>query len=82
MSLISSAAEKYLKKLPKKDLIKVLETIEALSINAFPQGCRKLTGEESVYRVRQGNYRVIYEIEGNKLLILILKIGHRKDICR
>jgi len=79
---ISSSAEKALKKLPGKDLIKVIETIQKLAIDPKPPGCRKLSGEEDVFRVRQGNYRIIYEIEGKKLLILVLKIGHRKDIYR
>jgi mRNA interferase RelE/StbE len=77
---ISLSAEKKLKKIPKKDLKKVIEKIQSLSITPFPQGCRKLSGEENIYRVRQGNYRVIYEVENKQLVILILKIGHRKDV--
>jgi mRNA interferase RelE/StbE len=80
--VISSTAEKALKKIPKKDLTKIVESIRVLAINPFPEGCRKLAGEEGTYRIRQGNYRIIYEIEGSKLRILILKIGHRKDIYR
>lgn len=79
---ISSSAEKKLKKIPKKDLVKVIEKIQSLSINPLPEGCRKLSGEENVYRVRQGNYRIIYEIENKKLIILVLKIGHRKDVYK
>ena len=79
---ISSSAEKALKKIPRKDLIKVIETIQKLGIDPKPPGCRKLSGEEDIFRVRQGNYRIIYEVEGKKLLILVLKIGHRKDIYR
>ncbi len=79
---ISASAEKSLKKIPKSELSKITETIQQLAINPFPVGCRKLTGEENAYRVRHGNYRIIFEVEGQKLLILILKIGHRKDIYR
>lgn len=79
---ISSAAEKSLRKIAKKDLVKIIDAIQILKINPFPEGCRKLAGEEGIYRIRQGNYRIIYEIEGKKLLILVLKIGHRKDIYR
>lgn len=79
---VSSTAEKALKKIPKKDLVKIVESIQILSINPFPDGCRKLAGEENTYRIRQGHYRIIYEVEGKKLFILILKIGHRKDIYR
>jgi mRNA interferase RelE/StbE len=79
---ISSSAEKSLKKISKKDIQKIIETIQHLAITPFPEGSRKLKGEENVYRVRQGNYRVIYEVLGNKLIILVLKIGHRKDIYK
>lgn len=79
---ISSTAEKSLKKITKKELLKIVEAIQILSINPFPEGCRKLAGEEGTYRIRQGDYRIIYEIEGKKLLILILKIGHRKNVYR
>lgn len=79
---ITASAEKSLKKIPKKDLEKVVEAIQVLAISPFPSGCRKLKGEEDVYRVRQGNYRIIYEIIDNKLIVLVLKIGHRKDIYK
>ena len=80
--LISASAEKALKKIPKKDRIKIVRLIQTLAISPFPQGVRKLMDEQSVYRVRQGNYRVIYELKNKKLIILILKIGHRKDMYR
>lgn len=80
--LISSSAEKRLKKIPKKDVSKIVAIIQSLTINPFPDGCRKLSGEEKIYRVRQGQYRIIYEVKNNELLILILKLGHRKDIYR
>ena len=80
--LISASAEKALKKILKKDRIKIVRLIQTLAISPLPQGVRKLMGEQSVYRVRQGNYRVIYELKNKKLIILILKIGHRKDVYR
>ena len=78
--LISATAEKALKKIPKKDRIKIIELIQTLAITPLPQGVRKLLGEQNIYRIRQGNYRVIYELRNKKLIILILKIGHRKNI--
>ena len=77
---VSASAEKALKKIPKKDLSKIIKTIEMLSIDPYPQGCRKISGEDDVYRVRKGNYRVLYEINGNELIIIVLKIGHRKNV--
>ena len=79
---ISKSAEKSLQRIPKKDILKVVQSIQSLAISPFPEGCRKLQGEENTYRIRQGNYRVIYEVEDNRLLILVLKIGHRKDIYK
>jgi len=79
---ISSTAEKALKKIPKKDVQKIIEAIQILGINPFPDGHRKLSGEENSYRIRQGNYRIIYEVDGKKLLILIFKTGHRKEIYK
>ncbi len=79
---ITATAEKSLNKIPRRDLKKVVEAIQVLAISPFPSGCRKLKGEEDVYRVRQGNYRIIYEVIDTKLVVLVLKIGHRKDIYK
>lgn len=79
---ISLSAEKALKKIPKKDIVKIVSLIQTLAISPYPSGCRKLSGEEYVYRVRQGTYRIIYEVQDKKLVILVLKIGHRKDIYK
>ena len=80
--VVSATAEKFLKKAPKKDVVKLVELIRTLAIQPRPQGCRKLSGEEDTYRVRHGQYRIIYEIRDRKLLVLVLKIGHRKDVYR
>ena len=79
---ISSSAEKALKKVPKKDVIKIVQTIQQLAISPFPEGSRKLKGEENTLTVRQGNYRILYEVLDKKLIILVLKIGHRKSIYK
>ena len=79
---ISASAEKSLKKIPTKDVLKLIQVMQALAANPRPVGARKLAGEENTYRVRQGSYRVIYELKDYVLLILVLKIGHRKDIYR
>jgi len=80
--VISSSAEKSLKKIPKKDVQHIVVAMERLAMHPFPVGSRKLSGYEKIFRIRIGKYRVIYEVEGHKLLILVLKIGHRKDIYR
>ena len=80
--LISQSAEKTLKKLPSKEATKVAIAIKKLAIDPRPQGCRKLYDEADTYRVRVGVYRIIYEVKDRLLRILVLKIGHRKDVYR
>lgn len=79
---IGRSAEKALAGLPKADLVRVLEHIKALGNNPYPPGCRKLAGEEDVYRIRSGRYRIIYEVLAKIILVRVLKIGHRKDVYR
>ena len=80
--LISQSAEKTLKRLSAKEAARVATAIEKLAIDPRPQGCRKLSGEADTYRVRVGVYRIIYEVKDWLLRILVLKIGHRKDVYR
>lgn len=70
------------KKIPKKDLVRVVAAIQSLAIDPYPPFCRKLAGEDSAYRIRQGVYRIIYEVQNRQLLIMVLKMGHRKDVYR
>ena len=72
---------KELKKVPKADLKKILSRIEQLGDDPRPMGCEKLTGNE-LYRIRQGNYRIVYSVQDNELTVWVVKIGHRKDVYR
>lgn len=78
---IKPTAVKELQKIPKRDVNKIIEKIRSLSSNPRPPGCEKLSADEK-YRVRQGRYRIVYSIEDDKLVVLIIKIGHRKDVYR
>ena len=78
---ISKTAERFLKKIPKRDISKVIESIKGLEEVPLPQNCQKLSTIENIYRIRQGNYRIMYEFR-QKYTIRILKIGHRKDVYR
>ena len=71
-----------LRALPKKDQKRIAARVDALAEDPFPSGAKKLSGKENIYRVRTGDYRVIYEVRKNVLLILVLKIGHRKEVYR
>jgi mRNA interferase RelE/StbE len=75
------SVDKDFSAIPKRDLRKVLRRIEMLSEDPRPSGCEKLTGQER-FRVRQGRYRIVYSIQGKDLTVWIVKVGHRKDICR
>ena len=72
---------KDLKKIPQKDLRKILKKIANLSDDPRPDGCEKLSGKEH-YRLRQGRYRIVYSIQDNELTVWVVKIGHRKEIYR
>lgn len=79
--LIKPSAVKELEALPTKDRRKVVTKIEALATEPRPHGCEKLSGQEH-YRVRQGDYRVVYGIDEGARTVLIVKIGHRRDVYR
>ena len=80
--LIANTAERQLKKLPAHIRQKVVAVIVALGFDPHPYGSKKLSGYEASYRVRVGDYRVIYEIERSEVTVTILKLGHRKEIYR
>lgn len=78
---IERSALKVLRKIPKADRNKIITAIEHLAINPRPYNAKKLTGRDG-WRIRINNYRVIYEIKDRICYILVLDIGHRKDIYR
>ncbi len=79
---LSASAEKALFKIPKKMVERITFELQALSHNPRPQGCKKLVGFQDVYRIRVGDYRIVYEIHAQIILVKVLKIGHRKEVYR
>lgn len=75
------SARKSLDKIPKKERLRIEGAIELLQSNPYPPAAIKLI-ERSEYRVRVGSYRVVYDIIKGRLVILVLTIGHRKDVYR
>jgi len=70
-----------LRKLPKLEIVKIIDKAESLSLNLHPIGSKKLSGTtENLWRVRVGNYRIIYLIEEKIKVVKITKIGHRRNI--
>ena len=78
---IKKSAARELEGLSKKDLPKVLKRIEALAENPRPAGAEKLAGVE-LWRIRQGDYRIVYSIEDKFLTVWVVKVGHRKEVYR
>ncbi len=77
----SKYIEKDLSKLPKVESRKILAKIDELKENPLPVGVIPLHGDlKGLYRIRSGNYRIVYQIEDRELFIFIVRIGHRKDI--
>ena len=79
---VSRTAEKQLKKLPPTDQPRVARAMLALTDDPFPRGSRKLSGYDDVFRIRVGRYRILYSVSQRALIIIVLKIGQRKDIYR
>ncbi|MFH1093405.1 MAG: type II toxin-antitoxin system RelE/ParE family toxin [Candidatus Omnitrophota bacterium] len=79
--LIKKSAAKELEKIPTRDLKKIVERIQSLADNPRPPGSQKPSQSE-LYRVRQGTYRIVYEIKDKELIIHVIKIGHRREIYR
>lgn len=78
---IKPSAVKEIESLPKKDRSRVIQKIKGLAVDPRPPGCEKLTGEDK-YRIRQGRYRIIYSIEDKELIVVVVKVGHRRDIYK
>lgn len=79
---VSRTAEKQLKKLPKEDRKRIVEATLELQNEPRPRGARKLSGYDDVYRIRVGRYRILYSVSETDIVIIILKIGRRKDVYR
>jgi len=78
---IKKSAIKELGIIPSRDLARIMERIGSLADDPRPQDSRKLSGEEK-YRVRKGNYRILYLIEDDLLIVCVVKVAHRKDVYR
>ena len=80
--LIKPSAAKELEALPrKKDRQRIADRIHRLAEDPRPRGCQKLSGRDR-YRIRQGVYRIVYSIEDAQLIVVVVRVGHRKDVYR
>jgi mRNA interferase RelE/StbE len=75
-------ARRDLAKLPRAVAERIARAIDALSSQPRPPGCKKLAGEDDLWRIRVGDHRVIYQIQDDRLIVRVVRIGDRKDIYR
>ena len=76
------SATKELRRLPGDVMVRILRAVEGLRTNPFPVGVRKLSGAEHTYRIREGSYRVIYSVYASRLIVEIIRVGHRRDVYK
>jgi len=79
--IFKQSVAKDLRQIPKKDIARILKGIDALRAEPRPPGVEKLSGQEK-YRIRQGVYRILYEIRNLELIVMVVKVGHRRDVYR
>ncbi len=80
--LIKPSAVKEIESIgSKRDRQRIVSSIARLSFDPRPAGCEKLSGQEK-YRIRKGQYRIVYSISEKELIVFVVKVGHRKDVYR
>lgn len=79
--VFKNSVAKDLRNIPKRDVARILKRIESLRDDPRGEGCVKLSAQER-YRVRQGVYRIVYEIRENELVVMVVKVGHRSAIYK
>ena len=81
--LLRPPAQKFLRKLRDRSLTaRLIAAMRGLASQPRPPGCEKLVGPENLYRIRVGDYRIVYQVRDEVLLVLVLKIGHRREVYR
>jgi len=79
---LSPAAARDFRALPRDVQTRLRPRIDALAHDPRPTGCRKLSGEDDLYRIRVGDYRVLYAVRDQVLIVLVVRIGNRRDVYR
>lgn len=79
---VRPSVEKALRKIPTRDARRIAAAIDELAFDPFPPGGRQLQGADDLQRIRVGDYRVVYQVEGRLLVVFIVRIAHRKDVYR
>jgi mRNA interferase RelE/StbE len=79
--LVKPSAVKEIEALPRQDRPRIVARISSLALDPRPPGCEKLSGRDQ-YRLRQGDYRILYEIQDLELVVVVVKVGHRREVYR
>ena len=77
--VFKKSVAKDLRSIPKEDVARILKRIETLRDDPRGEGCMKLSAQER-YRIRQGVYRIVYEIREHELIVMVVKVGHRSEV--
>jgi mRNA interferase RelE/StbE len=77
---ISPAAARQLRKIDRRVVSQIAEKIDSLAVEPRPHGCEKLSGYRDMYRVRVGDYRIVYGVEDQLVLVAVLKVGNRAEV--
>ena len=77
-----AAAAKELRKIDRKVIPRIAAAVERLADEPHPPGSKKLQGTESIYRIRVGDYRIVYEVNAAEVVIIIVRVRHRKNVYR
>ena len=80
--LLAKGAQKELDNLPKRVGLKIYAKLETLAENPRPAGCKKLEGSKNSFRIRIGDYRVVYSVYDTELIVEVIKVGHRREVYR
>ena len=75
-------AQRQIRKLGAQTQARIIQAIRGLEADPRPDGCVKLSGMRDTYRVRDGDYRIVYQVRDQRLLVLVLEIGHRREVYR
>jgi len=79
---LTRSAEKDLRKIDRSRVATIVKELESLVSEPRPSGVKKLVGAEKTYRIRIGDYRVVYEIRDDVMIVLVIRIAHRRDVYR
>ena len=81
VEISKNVRKKDLPSIPKSDVVKIVKRIQSLAENPFPEGATRLKGREE-WRIRQGDYRILYTVEHDIVTVFVVKVGHRREIYR